>query len=325
MDSPFRIQFLDDPKGYFAAIKNAYAMSWSSIARDLQVSVRTVTSWRSREATMPVEIAEKWGKEFDITLPKHAVINLDEERKKAGSLGGKARQMLYGNLGTPDGRRRGGLASCKTHRKNLNSPFVARGVAYPKRSSNLAELVGVILGDGTLTEYQLILYSNIFDESEYSTFLCDLVMDIFGIEPTIIRDQENGVIRIICSRKNLVKYLQSLGLGLGSKVKRQARVPSWVRDNREYANACLRGLIDTDGCVYLDRHCINGIDYASLCIAFTNASMPLLDFVFWSWQSLGFHPTRHGRHVRLRRKEEVMRYAEEVGFSNPKHARKIQV
>lgn len=325
MESTRRIKFLENPEQYFRKIREAYAISWLRIAQDVHVSIRTTTSWRRQETTMPVEIAKRWKRELGVILPKHITIDLDEKRKKAGSLGGKARQELYGNLGTLEGRSRGGFQSLQTHKKNPSSPFVARSILHPKRSIRLAELVGAVLGDGSLTEYQLILYSNLITDRKYSDFLYGLIIELFGITPSMTHDPSQGVTRVTCSSKNVVDYLKSVGLGLGNKTKRQASVPPWVRKNSSYANACTRGLIDTDGCVYLDRHRIKEQNYASLCIAFTNASEPLLDFVFETWESLGFNPTRHGRSVRLRRREEVLRYADIVGFSNPKHTLKIQV
>lgn len=324
METANRVKFLEDPERYFTKIRKAHAVSWLTIARDVRVSIRTVTSWRRQETMMPMEIAKRWKRELGVALPNHSVIDLDEKRKEASSLGGRARQVLYGNLGTPEGRSRGGLRSWQTHKKNPSSPFIARGILHPKRSIRLAELVGAVLGDGSLTEYQLILYSNLITDRTYSDFLYDLIIELFGITPSMTHDSSQGVTRVICSSKNIVDYLQSIGLGLGNKTKRQASVPLWVLKNRSYATACTRGLIDTDGCVYLG-HRIKEQDYASLCVAFTNASEPLLDFVFETWESLGFHPTRHGRSVRLRRREEVLRYAEIVGFSNPKHMLKIQV
>lgn len=324
MKIAFRIQFLENPSHYFAAIRKAYAIPWSHIAQDVHVNIRTITSWRRQETTMPVEIAERWKRNFGIILPNHAIVDLDEKRSEAGSLGGRVRQMLYGNLGTPDGRRRGGLRSWQTHKKKLSSPFIARSVIAPRRDAYFAELVGAILGDGTVTPYQLILYSNI-NEGEYSHFLSDLIMRVFRVATAAHQSKKEGVIRLVCSRVGVVIHLQKAGVSIGNKVRRQAEVPSWIKRDRTFSRACLRGLIDTDGCVYLDRHRINGRTYTSLCIAFTNASKPLLDFVCETWESLGFHPTRHGRHARLRRRGEVLRYAEEVGFSNPKHALRIQV
>ena len=264
-------------------------------------------------------------KEFGVILPKHILVSLDERRREAGSLGGKARESRYGNLGTAAGRSKGGFKSQKTHKKNPLSPFVARSVMAPQRDVDFAELVGAILGDGTITEYQMVLYSNALDEIAYSRFLADLVTKVFHVPTSTHIVNGYGVIRVTCSRSEVVAHLQKAGLKIGNKVRQQAGVPSWIKRDTTFAKACLRGLVDTDGCAYFDRHRVKGQDYASLCIAFTNASMPLLDFVFDTWESLGFHPTRHKRNVRLRRREEVIQYANQVGFSNPKHASKIQV
>lgn len=325
MASVHRVQFLVNPREYFIAVRKAYAAPWSRIAQDIRVSSRAITSWRLQENTTPLDITERWEKEFGIILPKHTIVDLDESRKEAGSLGGRAREMLYGNLGTPEGRRKGGLRSQQTHKKNNLSPFVPRSVKTPSRNVYFAELVGAILGDGTVTKYQLVLYSNALDEIEYSVFLSDLVMKVFHVSTAIHQIKKYGVIRLTCSRIEVVHHLQKAGVGVGNKVRRQAEVPLWIRRNSAFAQACARGLVDTDGCVYLDRHHVKGQNYTSLCIAFTNASIPLLDFVFETWESLGFHPTRHKRDVRLRRRKEVIQYAKRVGFSNPKHARKIQV
>ena len=325
MISACRVQFFVNPREYFTAVRKAYAVPWSRIAQNVRVSTRTIMSWRLQENTMPLDIAERWEKEFGIILPKHTIVNLDEKRKVAGSLGGKAREILYGNLGTHEGRRRGGLRSQQTHKKDPLSPFVARPVATPRRDAHFAELIGAILGDGTVTKYQMILYSNASDEVEYSQFLADLVTKVFHVPTATHRVRNYEVIRVACSRAEVVAHLQKAGVGIGNKVRRQAGVPLWIKRNDVFAQACLRGLVDTDGCVYLDRHRVKEQDYASLCIAFTNASMPLLDFVFETWKSFGFHPTRHRRDVRLRRREEVIKYAKQVGFSNSKHTRKIQV
>ncbi len=117
----------------------------------------------------------------------------------------------------------------------------------------------------------------------------------------------------------------SIGLKSGNKTTRQVDVPSWVAKNADFSRACIRGLVDTDGCVYVDRHKVKGKTYESYGIAFTNASLPLLDFVENKLKEFGYSPTRFGRHIRLRRRPEIFRYIKEIGFSNPKHSRKIKV
>lgn len=39
----------------------------------------------------------------------------------------------------------------------------------------------------------------------------------------------------------------------GTKLEQNAHVPQWVLANSKYTQQCLRGLIQTDGCIYFDR------------------------------------------------------------------------
>lgn len=319
----YRIHFLEDPDKFFLRIKNFYSDSWRITAREAAVTERTLRSWRRRKTAMPFHLIEKWSREIPILPPRYRIVDLNKKRRVASSLGGEARQSMYGDLGTKESRKRGGLNSRKVHLKKDSSPFVARAINMPRKSEKLAELVGIILGDGSVTDYQLVIYSNVRDEKEYTAFLRSLIEELFSIRPSGVNYLSSGVCKTICSRKNVVRYLESIGIVGGNKTKRQVKVPQWVQQKRSYALACLRGLIDTDGCVYIDHHAINGRHYASRCIAFTNASMPLLDFVEETLKNEGFCPTRWGRHVRLRRQVDVQTYIKKIGFSNPKHLGKL--
>lgn len=320
-----RIQFYKGGSKFFGVLVESSGLPLSFFAADAGVSQRTIRSWRMGETSMPLAKAEEWSKRFAVPLPENHTFNLRERRSAAGAVGGQARQLRYGNLGTPEGRSRGGIHSMESHRAKTQSSFVALRVPRPRKSVHLAELIGAILGDGGLTEYQLVISVNAIEDIEYAYFLRSLVFSIFAIDPRIIPYPQNGVIKVICSRKNLVNYLQSIGLSIGNKVKHQVSVPPWISSNKNFVRACIRGLIDTDGCVYVDKHYVKEKTYKSYGIAFTNASIPLLDFVESKLKELGYSPTRHGRHVRLRRRLEVFRYVREIGFSNPKHFRKITV
>jgi intein/homing endonuclease len=323
MEEDERLLFSEAPRNFFKEILSK--TSWEELQKYSGVSGRTLRAWRAGETSMPASIARDWSNKYRIELPRHSILFLNETRRQAGIAGGKMRQKMWGNPGTPDGRVLGGKRAIESHKKNLQSPFVSKSISLPELSIELAELFGIILGDGTITNYQFILFSNSLDEAEYAVFLTELVRKLFGFTPVIIFSPKKNVIHIISSRKNAVEYLVKLGLSKGNKVKHQVDVPDWIKENQSYSDACLRGLIDTDGCVYLDSHKINEKYYSSQCISFTNASVPLLNFVESRFKALGFHPTRSGRDIRLRKKTDVLRYAKEIGFSNPKHAQKIRI
>jgi LAGLIDADG-like domain len=323
MEENERLLFSEAPRNFFKWIVDR--SSWEELQKDANVSGRTLRSWRAGETSMPASIAIKWSSVYGVELPSYVISLVSERRSRAGQVGGRARQEIWGNIGTNKGRSLGGKNAIETHRKNPTSPFVSRQVIKPKHSADFAELVGILLGDGTLTKYQFVISSNSLEEKEYAKYLSDLIQRIFSLTPSILFHPTVNAIRTICSSAQVIQHLQTEGLQLGNKVKHQVGIPLWIKENTEYAHACLRGLIDTDGCVYFDRHKIKGKQYSSLGIDFANASVPILNFVESTWKDLGFSPTRSGIHVRLRRKEEVFAYSKLIGFSNPKHARKIKV
>lgn len=249
----------------------------------------------------------------------------ENAKARAGSLGGKARFRTHGNPGTPAGRRLGGLNSLATHRLQKTKFKTLRNIEKPSKSEKLAELMGVLAGDGHVGKYQTSVTTNVETDYEHALFIQGLLKEIFRLPVSLTRIRGCNALVILLSSKNVCDFLRAMGISTTNKTKDQLAPPAWIYSHVKFKNAFLRGLIDTDGCVYFDRHKIKGKEYSSLCIAFTNASMPLLDFVENTLRENKFSPTRWGRHVRLRRRTDVLRYSKEIGFSNLKHARKIMV
>ena len=111
----------------------------------------------------------------------------------------------------------------------------------------------------------------------------------------------------------------------GNKVRQQVKVPNWICDSMEYSMACLRGLFDTDGSFYIDRHKHKGKLYKSAGICFTNFSKPVLNFFADTLDNLNYHPTRSSsNHVVLRRQLEIKRFFSEIKPANDKHLKKFK-
>lgn len=246
-------------------------------------------------------------------------------KARAGKLGGEARFRIHGALGTVEGRRLGGLRSLATHRLRKTAFKTLREIKKPKHSSQLAEVLGILMGDGHVGKYQVSVVTNSETDYEHACHVKRLLEEIFKLPVSMIRLKNTNAVIILLSSKSTCDFLRTAGMSTGNKTRDQIQAPSWIYQNPRFKRAFLRGLVDTDGCVYFDRHKIKNRDYASICIAFTNASLPLLNFVEQSMRDEGFSPTRWGRHVRLRRRDDVFQYAKRIGFSNPKHAKKIVI
>jgi len=97
-------------------------------------------------------------------------------------------------------------------------------------------------------------------------------------------------------------------VGKGSKAQQGARVPSWVKFDSVYAKDCLRGLIQTDGCIYTDR--------GYQMVNFVNNVKGMAEDARDMLTLLGFHPSFNSFRlpngntkytVKIARKDEVGR------------------
>ena len=151
-----------------------------------------------------------------------------------------------------------------------------------EKSESLAEMFGIILGDGRIRwdpagkHYQLDVILNWVDEKDYVLYVKDLLIKEFQYHPKISRQVNEdgsigkGIYLTIYSKK-IVQELISLGLFSGNKVKNQVKVPKWIKGCKTFILACLKGLFDTDGSIFpvMKENAIK--------MNFKNGSLPLVE------------------------------------------------
>ena len=240
-----------------------------------------------------------------------------------GRRGGLARVALHGNPGTSDGRRRGGLNSIQTHAKNKTGFRVLKPVIIPGHSARLAELIGIFMGDGHVGLYQTSVVTNSETDLQHALFIKALVEDLFMIQARLNYRRDKRACEIIVSSKSVCDFLAGQGIPRGNKITMGMRIPNWIQKKSLYRKAFIRGLFDTDGCIYLDIHYYRQKVYRNLGMAFANQSLPLLSFFKETLELFRLHPTQKTRfRVFLRRKEDIRRYFDLIGSSNEKHLKK---
>lgn len=245
--------------------------------------------------------------------------------RAAARLGALRRNTLYGNPGTPEGRRRGGVTAMARMRAAYplgsgNGFIFAKRIREPALSRELAEFMGMMLGDGCLcSAFQAALYFNTETDGPYADYMDTLAVSLFGIKPRrmAIAGTRGGV--LLFSSKRLVDYFLSLGLRRGDKVTHQAGVPAWITADTDYRRSCLRGLMDTDGSVYAYQHLVAGKRYGHVAWCFTNRSLPLLHFARKTLRLNGYRPTTAQYRVYLHRRSDIARYFSDIDTHNLKH------
>jgi len=205
---------------------------------------------------------------------------------------------------------------------NLNSILVPLPFRKPKPSIELAEFFGIMMGDGGMTSRQLSITLHHTDDLEYSYFVRKIMKKLFDIEPSVSHREKSSINILAISRTGLIKCLHSLGLVIGNKIKQQLDIPQWIKDNSNFSKACIRGLMDTDGCIFTNKYKVNNKFYSYKKIDFASASAPLRESVIGILRDFGMSPSVSGIHVRLNSKQDVEKYFKLIGSHNPKHLKK---
>lgn len=326
-----RVKFLRvKPQKFLEEIQYKTGLTFQELANICKVHRRSFSDWKHGEYLMPIFVFRKLVKISGFKSPAIKILPDYWHIKEAARKGAFARNKIYGNPGTPKGRSKGGkitiqkLHSDPEFAKKIGF-LIRKKINYPQKSPKLAELVGIIIGDGGITNYQVRVTLNKETDKKYAGYIAKLFRDLFYLTPTISEEKNEETCYITVSSQNLVEYLIKLGLKKGNKVKQQIDVPTWIKRNKTLAINCLRGVFDTDGCFYIDKHYYKDKVYYNCGMCFRNCSMPVLVFFKTKLEQLGFHPTRNTKFsISLRRENEIIKYFQIVGSSNPKHLNKFK-
>ena len=199
---------------------------------------------------------------------------------------------------------------------------VTKSIKKPDYSPKLAEFTGIVMGDGGITKNQLTITLHHIDDKEYGKFVAKLMEKLFGVKPSIYHDSEDSVNNFVISRIKLIKFCtEKLGLKIGNKIKQQISIPDWIETNKKYQIACIRGLVDTDGCLVIHKYKVGGKQYCYKKLNFCSASKPLVKSVIGILKKFDFNPrlSHNGRNVWIDSQNEVKRYFKIIGSNNPKH------
>jgi len=335
---------------FLRAVKEKLGLTWREVAELCRVSEPTIRDWVGERYNMSYEALLGLHRLSGVSLPSHIEVISEEERlHRAGK---KTCELLGGNFGTPEGRRKGGERHNELYGCTLTSEARAKGtqeqwrrrrehperyrpafggkhdstrkeILTPQFSPLLAEMVGILLGDGSIKDTLVEVGLNKANEVEYAEFIAWLFKELFGLEASILPQSGRNVRTVQVCSVALVEYLEGVGLHRGNKVEQQVGIPDWVFSSGDYTVACIRGLMDTDGGSWLrtERRLSPPGHYVTVC--FGNHSRPLILGMWKMLKELGYRPRKYQKAVDLNRQEEIRRYYREIGTSNEYHRRRF--
>lgn len=206
----------------------------------------------------------------------------------------------------------------KSHRKPITTPA---------SSIELAELMGIIAGDGGINNpWQINITLNSILDNQYAYYVCSLIKKLFCIQATIrIRSKENTLV-VVTTSTSIVDFLVSKGAIRGNKIKNNINLPLWIKDNDPYEKAFIRGLVDTDGCLYIHKHKVRGKEYRNIGLCLTNYASNLTKSAWDILKKNGIkaYLKKGDTHLYLYSSSSVIEYLSVFGSSNPRILNKYE-
>ena len=237
-------------------------------------------------------------------------------------------KFLEGNWGNIKGGKMGIRALMKKYPEKIkiwrkkgmtNSPVIGernlKKIKTPLINEQLAEFIGVYLGDGTLNKYQIRIAGDYRYDLPYYNYLSKIVFELFGIKASIHKEKNVNTSLLLVSSKNMCSFLnKKFQLKYGNKIRNKTIIPKEILNDERLSIACLRGLIDTDG--YVGRRGRNGSQF---CIQFGSHNKYLLEQVYNLGKRLSIFTFCDRFGCGTNKWENIEKYFKLVGSSNLRH------
>lgn len=148
-------------------------------------------------------------------------------------------------------------------------------------SKEVCEFIGAFIGDGFFNCYNNKLYhiefsgDKRFDFNYYNKIIIPIIKkEILELNPHISFTKDENTMKVRFFSKKLFCFLkQEFGFKPGVKTY-TVSIPDRIIDaGEEYINQAIRGIFDTDGCIFLDRRKSYKMPYPRITI--NTASKPL--------------------------------------------------
>jgi len=168
-----------------------------------------------------------------------------------------------------------------------------------EESEKLAELIGIILGDGQIPEdlYSIKITLDGKEQIEYIQYVKTLMKSLLNKTPKIHPRKDSNATYLVVYGKDVVGGLVKKGLVPGDKVKNQVGIPPWINKKKNFQIGVLKGLADTDGSIFVKKA------QKSIRIGFQNHSQPLVEDFKEMCESLDIKTGKVTKYIRTEQKK----------------------
>lgn len=199
-----------------------------------------------------------------------------------------------------------------------------------KINEEIAELVGILFGDGELCKgtnnsYYLRFSFNSKKERKYASFVNSLLFRNFKIFGKRSTNQKKNCITLQFYSKRLTEYFHDV-VGVSYSPKKLEKIPDCIKNDNSLSKAFVRGLFDADGCVTVQKQGKYRYSLVKIC----SANFPFLCVIKKLILGFGINSfickkkDRSGNYGfdLVMRNKEAKRFFGVVGSNNPNNTKK---
>lgn len=238
------------------------------------------------------------------------------------------------------GARQGGLnASRKLSREELREKMArVRGFIREENrwqipepfqlTPEVCEFFGIMLGDGCLSKFYVkkekrarfcVMSTGNKNERGYLDHVSSLMGKLFAKRPRVRYDKYNDVLRIIVNSLRIFKQLSLLDLPVGKK--KNPRIPNSIMALPwGFKRNVIKGLLDTDGCIFARRDEGYRYPYIMITSAHDGVRKQLVEML----RERGYPAYIHSKDMLVRGSANLRRWMSDIGSSNPKIIKKYE-
>ncbi len=298
--------------------------SLKKLSEKLKIPLKTIQHW-------------KYGKGYisDKLIPgeiKDKLKILDTQEEKWGQTkGGKKTYRIilekYGQIEIKKRQANGGKSALKKNKK-IQQPMKI-DITCPL----FLEFYGVLLGDGWMSKLNyrgktinlIGVSGNGKKDREFFIYLKKNIKILFDRTAYLKDRPKNNSIELnFCHKELLKKIHEDLGFPIGPKIDLEIHETIY-NQGYEKMKYVIRGILDTDGCVYFDKTPSNK-PYP--CLNLTMKAPKLMNQVHNILIQQGFkamiqNRKKHAIQIILKGSKQINKWKKEIGSSNPRNLNKF--
>lgn len=193
--------------------------------------------------------------------------------------------------------------------------FLKKQFVKPKLDEKLAEIIGVLNGDGHISnfKYEVCVAGNRL-EKDYFNYLKKLFQSKLNLKFRIFNVTSG--LKMRCYSKSLSQFFIDIGLPKGNKLNK-LKIPLFIKTNKTYLLHYIRGLFDTDGTIYVRRK-------KDMVLEISSADNRFLKEIRNSLSSFDLHSSLLKNHIAIYNKKDIIRFFCIIKPANTKHLKKYK-